>query len=144
MKHYVVGQRNVNGWTYSESTFPCLATYKSIKSLQRALQSILQPPRRKMDRQLFSASFLLLFLLIVLVPSTGNTLPIENNGCQCNPTTLPISPRSINSVHLIQSGQHCSVLQVIATIKNGTKVCLNPELLWVKRIVQVLLNRENN
>ncbi|XP_015665642.1 platelet basic protein [Protobothrops mucrosquamatus] len=97
-----------------------------------------------MDRQLFSASFLLLFLLMVLVPSTGNALPIEGNECQCNSTTSSITPASINSVHLIQSGQHCSVLQVIAVLKDGNRACLNPETQWVKRIVQVLLNRENN
>ncbi|KAM3821657.1 C-X-C motif chemokine 2-like [Vipera latastei] len=132
------------GWAYSESTVPCLAIYKSIKSLQRALRSILQPPRRKMDRQLFSASFLLLFFLMGLVSSTGNASPNEDNRCQCNRKEPSVSPRNIHSVNLIQPGPHCSVLQVLATLKNGTETCLNPEAPWVQRFIQILLNRENN
>ncbi|XP_070623358.1 alveolar macrophage chemotactic factor-like [Erythrolamprus reginae] len=113
------------------------------------LQNIVLTPRRKMARQLLSTSFLLLFLFMVLMPSTGNALLPRNlhengNRCECIATTATATLRSrISSIHLIQPRPHCNVLQAIATLKTGVKVCLDPEAQWVKRIVQSVLNREN-
>ncbi|XP_034278859.1 platelet basic protein-like [Pantherophis guttatus] len=102
-----------------------------------------------MGRLLLSASFQFLFLFMVLIPSTRNALPPRNrrenrNRCECDHVTSSISPSLISSIHLIQPGSHCNVLQVIAVLKDGNKRCLDPAAQWVKRIVQVLLSRENH
>uniref|UniRef100_A0A8C3SSY2 Chemokine interleukin-8-like domain-containing protein n=1 Tax=Chelydra serpentina TaxID=8475 RepID=A0A8C3SSY2_CHESE len=62
--------------------------------------------------------------------------------CQCQQTaTRVIPPKHIAHVELIPEGLHCLVPEVIATMKNGKKVCLEPTAPWVKLIVKKILSR---
>uniref|UniRef100_A0A674J7T0 Chemokine interleukin-8-like domain-containing protein n=1 Tax=Terrapene triunguis TaxID=2587831 RepID=A0A674J7T0_9SAUR len=62
--------------------------------------------------------------------------------CQCLQTeTAVIPPKRIANVELIPEGPHCGVPEVIATTKQGKKVCLEPTAPWVKLIVTKILNR---
>ncbi|XP_013923449.1 PREDICTED: interleukin-8-like [Thamnophis sirtalis] len=62
--------------------------------------------------------------------------------CQCIETYSNPSLRGhIASVNLIKSGPHCSSIQVIATLKDGRQVCLDPTALWVKRVITNLLEK---
>ncbi|XP_024076342.3 interleukin-8-like, partial [Terrapene carolina triunguis] len=61
--------------------------------------------------------------------------------CQCLQTeTAVIPPKRIANVELIPEGPHCGVPEVIATTKQGKKVCLEPTAPWVKLIVTKILN----
>uniref|UniRef100_A0A8C3XSE1 Chemokine interleukin-8-like domain-containing protein n=1 Tax=Chelydra serpentina TaxID=8475 RepID=A0A8C3XSE1_CHESE len=61
--------------------------------------------------------------------------------CQCQQTaTRVIPPKHIAHVELIPEGLHCLVPEVIATMKNGKKVCLEPTAPWVKLIVKKILS----
>ncbi|NXG85585.1 IL8 protein, partial [Stercorarius parasiticus] len=60
--------------------------------------------------------------------------------CQCIATHSKfIPPRSIQDVKLTQSGPHCKNVEVIATLKDGREVCLEPTATWVQTIVKAIL-----
>ncbi|XP_014316099.1 growth-regulated protein homolog gamma isoform X1 [Myotis lucifugus] len=63
--------------------------------------------------------------------------------CQCLETMKGIHPRVIQSVKVTSPGPHCDRTEVIATLKNGQKVCLNPESPLVKKILDKMLNKGN-
>uniref|UniRef100_A0A670ZP80 C-X-C motif chemokine ligand 8 n=1 Tax=Pseudonaja textilis TaxID=8673 RepID=A0A670ZP80_PSETE len=63
--------------------------------------------------------------------------------CQCIETySNPSFYKHIASVNLINSGPHCSNIQVIATLKDGRQVCLDPTAPWVKKVITKLLEKD--
>ncbi|XP_029454755.1 interleukin-8-like [Rhinatrema bivittatum] len=50
-----------------------------------------------------------------------------------------ILPKNLLNVQLIPSGPHCSNTEVIATLKSGLLVCLEPKAPWVKKIIKKIL-----
>ncbi|KFO90396.1 Interleukin-8, partial [Buceros rhinoceros silvestris] len=50
-----------------------------------------------------------------------------------------IPPKAIQDVKLTQSGPHCKNVEVIATLKDGREVCLEPTAPWVQRIINAIL-----
>ncbi|XP_059524648.1 growth-regulated protein homolog gamma-like isoform X1 [Myotis daubentonii] len=63
--------------------------------------------------------------------------------CQCLETLPGIHPKIIQSVKVTSPGPHCDQTEVIATLKNGQKVCLNPASPLVKKFVNKLLNKSS-
>ncbi|XP_006125458.2 interleukin-8 [Pelodiscus sinensis] len=62
--------------------------------------------------------------------------------CQCISTHAKfIPPRSIQNVKLTQSGPHCQNVEIIATLKDGREVCLEPTAPWVKLIIKAILDK---
>ncbi|XP_074760050.1 interleukin-8-like [Athene noctua] len=60
--------------------------------------------------------------------------------CQCIATHSKfIPPKSIQDVKLTQSGPHCKNVEVIATLKDGREVCLEPTAPWVQLIIKAIL-----
>ncbi|XP_078533587.1 interleukin-8-like [Lissotriton helveticus] len=60
--------------------------------------------------------------------------------CQCIKTeSRIIHLKHIQTVELIQSGAHCQNLEVIATLKSGQVVCLDPAAKWVEKIIRRIL-----
>ncbi|XP_037006138.2 platelet basic protein [Artibeus jamaicensis] len=88
-------------------------------------------------------------LLIALVPSTTGKISIPAMGmdkeryielrCRCVKTISSIHPSNIQSVNVIKTGPHCSRVEVIATLKNGKEICLDPEAPRIRKIVQKIL-----
>ncbi|XP_003230087.1 interleukin-8 [Anolis carolinensis] len=73
-------------------------------------------------------------------------LPMARMGselrCQCISThSRFIPPRNIQDVKLTQSGPHCTNVEVIATLKDGREVCLEPTANWVKVIIKAILDK---
>ncbi|XP_076003870.1 interleukin-8-like [Genypterus blacodes] len=60
-----------------------------------------------------------------------------NLRCQCiNNQKKPIG-RLINQVEVHPANPHCNNMEIIATLKkNGQKVCLDPNVPWVKRVME--------
>ncbi|XP_045713959.1 platelet basic protein [Phyllostomus hastatus] len=89
-------------------------------------------------------------LLIVLVPSTiGKTTDVVKElyielRCRCVKTISSIHLSKIQSVNVIKSGPHCNRVEVIAMLKNGKEVCLDPEAPRIRKIVQKILEDEPN
>uniref|UniRef100_A0A8C0CU70 C-X-C motif chemokine n=1 Tax=Balaenoptera musculus TaxID=9771 RepID=A0A8C0CU70_BALMU len=59
--------------------------------------------------------------------------------CSCVKTTSGIHPSNIQSLEVTRAGPHCSNVEVIAMLKNGKKICLDPEAPRIKKIVQKIL-----
>ncbi|NWU91659.1 IL8 protein, partial [Upupa epops] len=60
--------------------------------------------------------------------------------CQCIATHSKfIPPKAIQDVKLTQSGPHCKNIEVIATLKDGREVCLEPTAPWVQLIIKAIL-----
>nr|XP_009484317.1 PREDICTED: interleukin-8-like [Pelecanus crispus] len=84
----------------------------------------------------------LALFLVSAAMSQGRTLArmATELRCQCIATHSKfIPPRSIQDVKLIQSGPHCKNIEVIATLKDGKEVCLDPTAPWVQRIINAIL-----
>ncbi|XP_057584603.1 platelet basic protein-like [Hippopotamus amphibius kiboko] len=84
-------------------------------------------------------------LLTTLVPSTVGKLKSMDRmlyvelRCSCVKTISGIHPSNIQSLEVIRAGPHCATVEVIATLKNGKKICLDPEAPIIKKIVQKIL-----
>ncbi|EPQ13055.1 Platelet basic protein [Myotis brandtii] len=98
-------------------------------------------------------------LLTVMVPSTvgerkrkleepeaaslGNEHYAELR-CTCITTTSGIHPRNFQNLKLFKAGPHCSNVEVIATLKNGKEICLDPNAPMIKKIVQKILEGDES
>ncbi|XP_018421488.1 PREDICTED: interleukin-8-like [Nanorana parkeri] len=72
----------------------------------------------------------------------GRTLiSAQELRCQCVKTeSKPISHRHFLNLEVIPKGPHCKHVEVIATMKRGLQVCLEPTAPWVIRIIERFLN----
>ncbi|XP_023054275.1 growth-regulated alpha protein [Piliocolobus tephrosceles] len=90
--------------------------------------------------------FLRVALLLLLLVATGRRAagaPVAAElRCQCLQTLQGIHPKNIQSVNVKAPGPHCAETEVIATLKNGQKACLNPASPMVKKIIQKILNND--
>nr|AAB28904.1 neutrophil-activating peptide 2, pNAP-2-S {short form} [swine, platelets, Peptide, 73 aa] [Sus scrofa] len=59
--------------------------------------------------------------------------------CLCLNTVSGIHPSNIQSLEVIRAGAHCAKVEVIATLKNDDKICLDPEAPRIKKIVQKIM-----
>uniref|UniRef100_A0A8C4S889 Interleukin-8-like n=1 Tax=Erpetoichthys calabaricus TaxID=27687 RepID=A0A8C4S889_ERPCA len=60
--------------------------------------------------------------------------------CQCiKKESRFIHPKRLLNVELFPSGPHCKDAEVIATLKTGEKICLEPTAPWVKIIIKKIL-----
>ncbi|NXS07927.1 IL8 protein, partial [Neodrepanis coruscans] len=90
------------------------------------------------------AAAVLTLLLISVVGTQGKAMPrsaIELR-CQCIGTHSKfIHPKFIQNVNLSPSGPHCKNVEVIATLRDGREVCLEPTAPWVKLIIKAILDK---
>lgn len=86
---------------------------------------------------------LLGLLLLPAVVAVTNASPEESDGdlsCVCVKTSSSrIHPKRITSLEVIKAGPHCAVPQLIATLKNGSKICLDRQVPLYKKIIKKLL-----
>ncbi|XP_037385205.1 platelet basic protein-like [Talpa occidentalis] len=93
---------------------------------------------------------LLSLLLTSLVPSTmGKTNSVDGDlflelRCMCLRTISAIRPNNIQNLEVIKAGPHCAKVEVIATLKNGNKLCLDPESPRIKKIMQKILKGDGS
>ncbi|KAK2492444.1 hypothetical protein MC885_019509 [Smutsia gigantea] len=59
--------------------------------------------------------------------------------CMCVNTISGIHPGNIQNLEVIKAGPHCAQVEVIATLKNEKKICLDPESPKIKKIIQKIL-----
>ncbi|XP_023782799.1 interleukin-8-like [Cyanistes caeruleus] len=89
----------------------------------------------------------LVLLLISVLGTRAEAVPrsaIELR-CQCISTHSKfILPKFIQNVNLTPSGPHCKNVEVIATLRNGREVCLEPTAPWVKLIIKAILDKANS
>ncbi|XP_006993577.1 C-X-C motif chemokine 2-like [Peromyscus maniculatus bairdii] len=89
---------------------------------------------------LLCATLMLLLLLATSRQATGAVLATELR-CQCPRTISRIDFKTIQSLKVTPPGPHCTQTEVIATLKDGQEVCLDPEAPLVRKIIQKILNK---
>ncbi|NXX29689.1 IL8 protein, partial [Nicator chloris] len=65
---------------------------------------------------------------------------LEVNGnlsCRCAKTTSEyISPKKYESIEIRPVGSSCRRTEIIIKLRTSGKVCVNPEALWVKKLLK--------
>ncbi|XP_006993579.2 C-X-C motif chemokine 3-like [Peromyscus maniculatus bairdii] len=87
---------------------------------------------------LLCSALMLLLLLATSRQATGTVVASELR-CQCLRTQERIDFQDIQSLKVTPPGPHCTQTEVIAILKDGQEVCLNPEASLVQRIIQKIL-----
>ncbi|XP_055451555.1 platelet factor 4 [Psammomys obesus] len=86
----------------------------------------------------------LLFLPAVVAVTSAS--PEGSDGrlnCMCVKTVSSgVHPKHITSLEVIKAGRHCAVPQLIATLKNGMKFCLDRQAPLYKKVVRKLLESQ--
>ncbi|XP_012790285.1 platelet factor 4 [Sorex araneus] len=90
---------------------------------------------------------LLLPALVVLTKASPVILEdLEGEGrdlqCLCVKTTSQFHLKHISSLEVIVASAHCPALQVIATLKDGKKICLDPQVSKNKNILRKILKSQ--
>uniref|UniRef100_A0A803VBT3 Chemokine interleukin-8-like domain-containing protein n=2 Tax=Ficedula albicollis TaxID=59894 RepID=A0A803VBT3_FICAL len=66
----------------------------------------------------------------------------RGSQCQCISTHSKfIPPKTIQDVRISQRRPHCKNVEIIATLKDGREVCVEPTAAWVRLTVKALLAR---
>ncbi|XP_004833979.1 alveolar macrophage chemotactic factor [Heterocephalus glaber] len=63
--------------------------------------------------------------------------------CVCLSTTPGIHPKTIANLQVTVSGPKCPRVEVVASLKNGKQVCLDPEAPLIKKVIQKMLDSGN-
>ncbi|XP_043969937.1 C-X-C motif chemokine 10-like [Gambusia affinis] len=83
-----------------------------------------------------------LVFLTYLTISEGMSLGVELH-CRCIQTESSPIGRHIEKVELIPANSHCEKTEIIATLKkDGQEVCLDPEALWVKKVIRRIMSNK--
>ncbi|XP_066240848.1 platelet basic protein-like [Saccopteryx leptura] len=110
---------------------------------------------RSSSPRVLQVLLLLSLLLIALAPSTiGKTWKLTAERvnreryaelrCMCLKTTSGIHPSNIQTLKVIRTGPHCAKVEVIAKLKNGKEICLDPEAPRIKKMVQKILEGDGS
>ncbi|XP_043917883.1 growth-regulated alpha protein-like [Protopterus annectens] len=76
--------------------------------------------------------------------SSGAALGVDLR-CQCiNTISDFIPPKNMANIEIIPKGPHCSIVEVIATLKSSHLICLNPNAKWVKTVIEKILNSDKH
>ncbi|XP_051893257.1 interleukin-8-like isoform X2 [Pristis pectinata] len=66
----------------------------------------------------------------------GIPIPGAQGRCQCIQTSSDvICPKFIQSLKYIPRGSHCENTEIIVTLKNKKKVCVDPDAKWVEVLI---------
>lgn len=80
--------------------------------------------------------FLLGITFLVLFGVQGAPI-MRNNRCSCLSTShRKIHPKSLKDIEQFAPSPSCEKTEIIATLKNGDKKCLNPDSADVKKLVK--------
>ncbi|XP_044080693.1 platelet factor 4-like [Neovison vison] len=84
---------------------------------------------------------LLLLPAVVTLPTAPGDLEggDEDLRCVCLKTTSLVRPRHISSLEVIGVSSYCPTPQMIASLKDGRKICLDPNAPVYKKIIRKLL-----
>ncbi|XP_025898548.1 interleukin-8-like [Nothoprocta perdicaria] len=87
---------------------------------------------------LLACCCLLLLFLLASLPTHAAILEMNGNlSCRCVKTTSEyISPKRYESLEIRPVGSTCRRTEIIIKLRTSSKVCVNPEALWVKKLLK--------
>ncbi|XP_056345634.1 C-X-C motif chemokine 13-like [Oenanthe melanoleuca] len=90
----------------------------------------------------------LLLGLLLLSHQPGDTAILEANGnlsCRCLKSTRAfIPPAKYSSIEVRPVGSSCRRPEVVIKLKSQKRVCVDPDTLWVKKLLQDLPHLRKN
>ncbi|XP_041048711.1 interleukin-8-like [Carcharodon carcharias] len=87
----------------------------------------------------FQTIFLLLTTTVICLATHGIT---KNTGCKCVKVSSHfISPRRYQHIDIFPPSTFCRKVEIVITLKNMMKICVNPQTPWVKRVVGLLTEK---
>ncbi|GCC31583.1 hypothetical protein chiPu_0010043 [Chiloscyllium punctatum] len=83
---------------------------------------------------------LLLTTIVISLAAQGLCMgKATHSRCRCAAVISRfISPRKYQHIDIYPQGSFCRKVEVIITLKDGTKVCVNPKSNWVKRVINIM------
>ncbi|XP_069868411.1 alveolar macrophage chemotactic factor-like [Dipodomys merriami] len=81
--------------------------------------------------------------LVEAVPVSASAVVVRELRCTCLNTSLKVHPKTITRLQVTPAGPQCSKVEVIASLKNGNTVCLDPEAPWIKKVLEKMLDSGN-
>ncbi|XP_072921290.1 interleukin-8-like isoform X3 [Hemitrygon akajei] len=92
-----------------------------------------------------TATVTILILLLCAIAAQGVPIPGEEGRCKCVQTSFDIiHPKSIRSLKYIPSGSHCERAEIIVTLKNEKKVCVDPDAKWLQALLTAMKGEKQN
>ncbi|XP_048220580.1 C-X-C motif chemokine 10 [Perognathus longimembris pacificus] len=81
---------------------------------------------------------ILTFCLIILTLNGIQGIPhLRTVRCRCiDVSRRPVHPKTLEEVEIIPQSLSCPHVEIIATMKNGKKQCLNPESKATKKLLK--------
>ncbi|KAG9261719.1 C-X-C motif chemokine 13 [Astyanax mexicanus] len=90
----------------------------------------------------FSARLLLLAATALCCFPTLFAFLATSPQCRCvNTSRSPMSSQHCKSLQIFPPTAHCRNTEILITLKNGNTVCVDPEVDWIKRIIEKVLKR---
>ncbi|XP_060688221.1 interleukin-8-like [Hemiscyllium ocellatum] len=86
---------------------------------------------------------LLLTTIVISLAAQGLCMgKVTQSRCKCTAVISHfISPRKYQHIDIFPQGSFCRKVEIIITLKDGKKVCVNPKSNWVKKVIY-LMNEE--
>ncbi|XP_078070848.1 interleukin-8-like [Mustelus asterias] len=86
-----------------------------------------------------ATTVMILILLLCAITTQGIPIPGTRGRCQCPETSSnPINPTFIKNLKYIPNGPHCETAEIIITMKYGNRVCVSPDVHWVKIVIKAM------
>ncbi|XP_043542049.1 interleukin-8-like [Chiloscyllium plagiosum] len=116
-----------------------LDTTAAERSNKNNIKTIIQ--EKTMNSKVTLAVLTLFVLYVVSTEAASLRHAAVSLRCQCIKTNSKfIHPNHMENIEIIPSGPHCPTVEIIATLKSGSPVCLNPNAVWVKMIIDIMTN----
>ncbi|XP_072108023.1 alveolar macrophage chemotactic factor-like [Mobula birostris] len=89
-----------------------------------------------MDR---TATVTILILLLCAIAAQGVPTPRAQGQCKCIRTSFDvIHPKFIRSLKYIPRGSRCGRAEIIVTLKNEKKLCVDPDARWLQALITAM------
>ncbi|XP_043552440.1 interleukin-8-like [Chiloscyllium plagiosum] len=87
--------------------------------------------------------YLLLTTIVISLAAQGLCMgKVTHSRCRCAAVIARfISPKKYQHIDIYPQGSFCRKVEIIITLKDGMKVCVNPKSNWVKKVIN-LMNEE--
>ncbi|OCU00080.1 C-X-C motif chemokine 13 [Xenopus laevis] len=84
-------------------------------------------------------------LLAILHCIAGSLEPrLPGGRCKCfKQTNQFIKPNKLTRVEFFPPGRSCPQLECLVTLKNGEIVCVNPQAVWLQRLIAYLKEKSS-
>ncbi|XP_035409910.1 interleukin-8-like [Cygnus atratus] len=103
--------------------------------------SLFSVHHKKAQRAVMDTKIAISLLILAFMGNFPEMMLAAELRCHCirNVRRLML-PKHLANVEIIPKGPHCKAVEIIATLKNGQQICLDPQAKWVKMIINRILH----